>query len=287
MLQGQFSQSHRKNAGGWSPTHKERCCHGLLPFSGKKGISCIWCSSVSCVPALTVPTTDMVLQIDAKIEREERRSMRHKRDEVLGRCNQNWIGSLLCKKKSFRKEQQSYNLKVLLLITDSKSYDGVSKPAVVLRNMGTEVFALGIGKRYSIRQLIQIASNRRHIFTVDFRNLGSLVRALKEKACKGRKACPRYTARTFDVNLTTGFYLVSLKDQANQETYWLSPFSHSYSKQNLTLVLLLLLREAWVCPTSNAVFNLSRTWSIPSLYRVNTPELVLCCITPELKRYLD
>ena len=106
---------------------------------------------------------------------------------------------------------RSNNLKVLLLITDSKSYDGVSKPAVVLRNMGTEVFALGIGKRYSIRQLIQIASNRRHIFTVDFRNLGSLVRALKEKACKGRKACPRYTARTFDVNLTTGFYLVTMK----------------------------------------------------------------------------
>ena len=106
---------------------------------------------------------------------------------------------------------RSNNRKVLLLITDGKSYDGVSKPAAVLRNMGVEVFALGVGKRYSLRQLIQIASNRRHIFTVDFRNLGSFVRAVKEKACKGRKACPRYTARTFYVNLTTGFHPVTIE----------------------------------------------------------------------------
>ena len=44
MLQGHFSQSHGKNAGGWSPTQEKRRCHGLLPFSGKKGISGIWCS---------------------------------------------------------------------------------------------------------------------------------------------------------------------------------------------------------------------------------------------------
>jgi len=106
---------------------------------------------------------------------------------------------------------RSNNRKVLLLITDGKSYDGVSKPAAVLRNMGVEVFALGVGKRYSLQQLIQIASNRRHIFTVAFRNLGSFVRAVKEKACKGRKACPRYAARTFDINLTTGFHLVTIK----------------------------------------------------------------------------
>ena len=77
--------------------------------------------------------------------------------------------------------------------------------------MGLEVFALGVGKRCSIRQLIQIASNRRHIFTMDFRNLGSFVRAVKGKACRGRKACPLYTARTFDLNLTTGFHLVTIK----------------------------------------------------------------------------
>lgn len=47
-LWGYFKDSSRrameKNAGGWSSTQKKRCCHGLLPFSGKKGISCIWYS---------------------------------------------------------------------------------------------------------------------------------------------------------------------------------------------------------------------------------------------------
>ena len=64
---------------------------------------------------------------------------------------------------------------------------------------------------YDCDNSFQIASNRQHIFTVDFRNVGSFVRAVKEKACKGRKACPRYAARTFDINLTTGFHPVTIK----------------------------------------------------------------------------
>lgn len=75
--------------------------------------------------------------------------------------------------------------KILILMTDGKSYDRVKKPAAVLRNMGVQVFALGVGKRYSMKQLLQIASNRRHVFTADFRNLGSFVRAIKQKACRG------------------------------------------------------------------------------------------------------
>ena len=86
---------------------------------------------------------------------------------------------------------RSNRRKALVLITDGKSYDPVRKPAALLRSMGVEVFAIGVGKRYSVQQLIQIASNRRHIFTVDFRNLGSIVRAVKQKACKGMEACPR------------------------------------------------------------------------------------------------
>lgn len=81
---------------------------------------------------------------------------------------------------------RSNRRKVLILLTDGKSYDRVGKPAAVLRNMGVQVFAVGVGKRISMKQLIQIASNRRHIFTADFRNLGSFVRAIKQKACKGK-----------------------------------------------------------------------------------------------------
>lgn len=80
---------------------------------------------------------------------------------------------------------RSNRRKVLILMTDGKSYDRVRQPAAVLRNMGVEVFALGVGRRYSMKQLIQIASNRRHIVTADFRNLGSFVRVIKQKACKG------------------------------------------------------------------------------------------------------
>ena len=81
---------------------------------------------------------------------------------------------------------RSNRRKVLILMTDGKSYDQVRKPAATLRNMGVQVFAVGVGKRISMKQLIQIASNRRHIFTANFRNLGSFVRAIKQKACKGR-----------------------------------------------------------------------------------------------------
>ena len=80
---------------------------------------------------------------------------------------------------------RSNRRKVLILLTDGKSYDRVRKPAAVLRNMGVQVFAVGVGRGISMKQLIQIASNRRHIFTVNFRNLGSFVRAIKQKACKG------------------------------------------------------------------------------------------------------
>ena len=80
---------------------------------------------------------------------------------------------------------RSSRRKVLILMTDGKSYDVVKQPAAALRHMGVEVFAVGVGKRFSMKQLIQIASNRRHIFTADFRNLGSFVRAIKQKACKG------------------------------------------------------------------------------------------------------
>lgn len=81
---------------------------------------------------------------------------------------------------------RSNRRKVLILMTDGKSYDQVRQPAATLRNMGVQVFAVGVGKRISMKQLIQIASNRRHIFTANFRNLGSFVRAIKQKACKGR-----------------------------------------------------------------------------------------------------
>ena len=80
---------------------------------------------------------------------------------------------------------RSTRRKVLIVMTDGRSHDSVNRPATLLRNRGVKIFALGIGKHYNIRQLIQMARARRNVFTADFRSLGSVVRAIKQKTCRG------------------------------------------------------------------------------------------------------
>lgn len=74
-------------------------------------------------------------------------------------------------------------LKVCIVMTDGRSYDSVTAPARTMRKGGVEVISLGLGLRYNIRQLRQMASNRRLVFTARFRNLNSVVRVIKRKAC--------------------------------------------------------------------------------------------------------
>ena len=75
--------------------------------------------------------------------------------------------------------------KVLIVLTDGRSYDNVLRPAVRIRSRGVRILSFGVGKRYSMRQLLQISANRRNVFTADFKNLGSAVRSLKRRACAG------------------------------------------------------------------------------------------------------
>lgn len=77
--------------------------------------------------------------------------------------------------------------KVLIVMTDGRSQDNVRGPSSTLRKRGVRIFCLGIGKRYNMQQLLQMAGSRRNVFTADFRNLGSVVRAIKQKACKGKR----------------------------------------------------------------------------------------------------
>ena len=74
---------------------------------------------------------------------------------------------------------------VMVVMTDGGSQDSVSGPALALKRLGVEMFAVGIGKGYNIRQLFQIASSKRHVYTAGFRNLASIVRVIKTKACSG------------------------------------------------------------------------------------------------------
>ena len=77
--------------------------------------------------------------------------------------------------------------KVLIVMTDGRSYDDVLRPATGIRRRGIRILSLGVGKRYSMRQLLQMSANRRNVFTADFKNLASVVRILKRRACAGRQ----------------------------------------------------------------------------------------------------
>lgn len=77
--------------------------------------------------------------------------------------------------------------KVLIVMTDGRSNDNVLRPAERIRRRGIRVLSFGVGKRYSMRQLMQMSANRRNVFTADFKNLGSVVRILKRRACAGNK----------------------------------------------------------------------------------------------------
>ena len=77
--------------------------------------------------------------------------------------------------------------KVLIVMTDGKSYDNVVRPAVSIRRRGIRILSFGVGKRYSMRQLLQMSANRRNVFTADFKNLGSAIRIIKRRACAGNR----------------------------------------------------------------------------------------------------
>jgi len=72
---------------------------------------------------------------------------------------------------------------VLIVMTDGKSQDHVRGPANALRVAGVHIIAFGIGRKYNVNQLRQIASSHRDVFTAGFRNMGSVIRSIKKKAC--------------------------------------------------------------------------------------------------------
>ena len=78
--------------------------------------------------------------------------------------------------------------RVLLVLTDGRSQDHVLKPARALKRANAEIFSVGVGRGYSMTQLNEMATDRSHVFTVDFRNLNSIIKAIKMKACKGKCA---------------------------------------------------------------------------------------------------
>ena len=78
--------------------------------------------------------------------------------------------------------------KVLLLLTDGKSQDRVGYVSRMLRKAGIEIFAMGVGRKYNVRQLKIIATDSRHLFTTGFRAMKNIVRIIKRRICRGEVA---------------------------------------------------------------------------------------------------
>ena len=75
--------------------------------------------------------------------------------------------------------------RVLCVLTDGRSQDKVLKPSRALKRASVEIFSIGVGRGYSVTQLNQMATDHGHVFTASFRNLNSIIKAIKKKACKG------------------------------------------------------------------------------------------------------
>ena len=71
-------------------------------------------------------------------------------------------------------------------MTDGRSYDSVVGSARLFRGKNIKCYAVGIGRKFNRRQLLQIAGgDRRHVLTAGFRNLRSIAETIGRRACKG------------------------------------------------------------------------------------------------------
>ncbi|XP_078355330.1 matrilin-1-like, partial [Oculina patagonica] len=92
-----------------------------------------------------------------------------------------------CYSRVFRYARRGVR-KVMIVMTDGKSFDNVNSPAQYLRRRKIKCYAVGIGRRFNRRQLLQIAAGQRsHVLTAGFRNLGSIVNTIQRRACRGAR----------------------------------------------------------------------------------------------------
>lgn len=84
----------------------------------------------------------------------------------------------------FSGRRKSNRKRILILLTDGLSKDGVRREASLLKTRDVEVFAVGIGKAVRLSQLLQIATDRQHVSFVSFRALATLSSSMKAKICQ-------------------------------------------------------------------------------------------------------
>ena len=95
--------------------------------------------------------------------------------------------------------------KILIVLTDGKSRDNVKDPAQRLRDLGVTIYAVGIGNNFNEDDLKEMATDpdADHVFTSGFNNLGTVVQAIKDKACQGE-----------DVSLTNSLIMHEIFSQS-------------------------------------------------------------------------
>ena len=73
-------------------------------------------------------------------------------------------------------------------MTDGKSFDNVARPGQIFRRKHIKCYAVGIGKRFNKRQLLQITGGARNlVVTAGFKSLRSIVGAIGRGVCRGKR----------------------------------------------------------------------------------------------------
>ena len=77
---------------------------------------------------------------------------------------------------------------VLLVLTDGQSQDSVTEPAQKLRDLGVTVFSVGIGTKYVIQELNEMATDpdNQHVFTANFDAMQTIAQKITGRVCNGK-----------------------------------------------------------------------------------------------------
>lgn len=82
-----------------------------------------------------------------------------------------------------RRRRRRGRRQVLIVLTDGRSSDNAKKESLKIKKAGVDVITIGIGKGYSQKELKDIASNSKTVFTSGFRAMQRIAALVKRRAC--------------------------------------------------------------------------------------------------------
>lgn len=95
-------------------------------------------------------------------------------------------GLALKRAKQFLYNRRTTRRKVLIVMTDGITADDIIKPSRALHRAGVEIYALGVGLKYSKRQLLHMATDKRHVRTSKFANLRKAAKSIVIDICRSK-----------------------------------------------------------------------------------------------------